>query len=216
MATSKKFVIPLEEQKEFDLMVQRANRRMQATFKYMQQEDIKDDKTQRALIGAYASAENWHTARTVFSRSKRFESEKDYQQYKRHVLQWGEGGDYIRSPENVKKDYYKAIIKALTTTAIDNANGVLDERGRLPGDLARKIKNLTLEQMVHFFDNDPTQTIEYAGWSSDDYIGVDEDEFVDITVSHLKALRQLYPKKRKKTTKKRKKKRTKRKSRKRK
>lgn len=202
MKKNNSFRVPESEEHEFDLLVQRANRRIKSSLKYIQQQDIKSEKVQRAMLGDYAHQENWHTKTTVFSRSKRFESEKDYQQYKRHVLQWGDENKNHRSEDALKEGYYKAIINALTTTAIDNANGVLTPRGRLPGDLARKIKNLSLEQMTHFFDDDPTETITNAGWSSDDYIGVDEEEFVNITVAHLKALRKLYPKKRVKSTKK--------------
>lgn len=188
-----KFVVPAGDRKEFDLLVQRANRRIKSSLKYIQQEDIKSDTAQRALVSDYVDQSSWHSAKTVFSRSKTFASEKAYKQYVRHISQWG-GKEFERSVDSVKEGYYKAIIQALTTTALDNGNGVLTEKGRLPSNLAKKIKDLSLEQMTNFFDHsDPTETIESQGWSSDEYIGVDRGEFVDITTAHINSLKQLFP-----------------------
>ena len=190
-----KFVVPAGDRKAFDLLVQRANRRLKSSLKYIQQEDIKSDTAQRALVSDYADQSSWHTSKTIFSRSKTFASEKAYRQYVRHISQWG-GEKFERSVESVKEGYYKAIIQALTTTALDNGNGVLTAKGRLPNNLAKQIKELTLEQMTNFFDHsDPTETIESQGWSSDEYIGVDRGEFVDITTAHINSLKQLYPEK---------------------
>lgn len=197
---SNKFTVPSADRKEFDLMVQRANRRIQASLKYIQKEGITSDNAQRALVSDYGDINTWHTSKTVFSRSKTFASEKAYRQFVRHVEQWG-GKEYDRSVERVKEGYYKAIVQALTTTAIDNGNGVLTAKGKLPGNLAKKIRELSLEQMANFFEHsDPTEDIEYQGWASDDYIGVDRGEFVDITTSHLNALKQLFPDKSPKKT----------------
>ena len=190
---SNKFVVPSADRKEFDLMVQRANRRIQASLKYIQNEGITSESTQRALVGDYSDVSAWHTSKTTFSRAKTFASEKAYNQFVRHVQQWG-GKEYERSVENVKEGYYKSIIQALTTTAIDNGNGVLTAKGKLPGNLAKKIRELSLEQMTNFFEHsDPTESIESQGWASEDYIGVDRGEFVDITVGHLNSLKQLFP-----------------------
>lgn len=215
---SNKFTVPSADRKEFDLMVQRANRRIQASLRYIQQNGIESDNAQRALVGDYADINAWHTSKTVFSRSKTFASEKAYRQYVRHVEQWG-GKNFERSVESVKEGYYKAIIQALTTTAIDNGNGVLTAKGTLPGGLAKKIRELSLEQMANFFEHsDPTEDIEYQGFRSDEYIGVDRGEFVDITTARLNALSNIFPNKApaKPTPKKKKRKSKKRKSKKRK
>lgn len=193
--TSKGYTIPAEDRKDFDLLVQRANRRIKASLKYIQKEDIKSESAQRALVSDYHDQSTWHTSKTVFSRSKTFASEKAYRSYLRHVEQWG-GASFDRSVDKVKEGYQKSIIQALTTTAIDNGNGVLTPSGRLPGNIAKQIKELSLEQLTNFFEHsDPTESIEYQGWASDMYLGVDRGEFVDITTSHLNALKQIFPSK---------------------
>ena len=205
MAKNERYVIPVEDRKEFDLLVQRANRRIKASLKYIQKEDIKSESAQRALVSDYHDQSAWHTTKTVFSRSKTFTSEKAYRSYLRHIEQWG-GASFDRSIEKVKEGYQKSIIQALTTTAIDNGNGVLTSSGRLPGNIAKQIKELSLEQLTNFFEHsDPTESIEYQGWASDMYLGVDRGEFVDITKAHLNALKALFPAKVKQQAKARKK-----------
>lgn len=200
MAKNERYVIPVEDRKDFDLLVQRANRRIKASLKYIQKEDIKSESAQRALVSDYYNQSAWYTSKTVFSRSKTFANEKAYRSFIRHVEQWG-GTSFDRSVTKVKEAYQKSIIRALTTTAIDNGNGVLTPSGRLPGGIAKQIKELSLEQLTNFFDHsDPTESIEYQGWASDMYLGVDSGEFVDITTAHLNALRTLFPAKPKKAT----------------
>ena len=218
--STNKYIVPENEQREFDLLVQRANRRVLSNLKQIEKNNITSENTVRSLMGDYADSKEWLTKKTPFSRAKKFNSEKDYRQYVRHISQWGaEGDDFTRSEDAIKERYYKSIIQALTTTAIDNGNGVLTKTGRLPGNLAKKIRELSLEQLTNFFDHsDPTESIESQGWGSENYIGVDREEFVDITKSHIDALKELFPdtnqttttktkkkKKAKKTAKKRKK-----------
>lgn len=209
MAKNKGFRVPIAEQIEFDRMVQRANRRIKASLKFIQKEEISDANTIRSLVSDYGDPVNWNTSKTIFSRSKWFESEKDYQQTKRHIEEWGKEGDkYDRSVESIKKGYYDNIIKALTTIAVDNP-GVMTKNGRLPGNLAKKIRELSLEQLTNFFEYaDPTEDIESQRFSSYDYLGVDRQDFVDITMARLNALKKIIPDKRvkeKKTIKPRKK-----------
>ena len=192
MAKSK-YTVPESERKEFDLLVQRANRRIKSNLKMIEKNNITSSTAKRALVSDYEDASSWHTEKTPFSRSKTFDSEKDYKQFMRHVSQWG-GEDFSRSEEAIRERYYKSIIQALTTTALDNGNGVLTKTGRLPGNLAKKIRELSLEQLTNFFDHaDPTESIETQGWGSDLYLGVDKKEFVDITVAHINALKQIFP-----------------------
>lgn len=202
MKTSK-FVVPKSDQREFDRLIQRANRRIQANLKYIQQEEIKSEVAKRALLGDYTSQSNWAGSKSPFSRSKTFASEKAYKQYLRHVEQWGAKGSYDRSEEKLKEGYYKAIINALTTTALDNGGGgILTKTGRLPNNLARDVKNMTLEQMTHFFaEADPSEDLEYMPYSGEDYIGVDRQTFVDITRSKINTLKKIYPDKTKTKTK---------------
>lgn len=191
-----KFIVPKDQQTEFDRLIQRANRRIKANLKYIQQEDIKSESATRSLVSDYNSPSNWHTQKTVFSRSKVFESEREYKQYRRHVEQWGaDTRDFDRSVTKIKQGYYENIIKALTTTAQDNGALIND---RLPEGLAEKIEKMTLEQLTNFFgDGDPTEDIENMRWGSDLYAGVDAGEFADITSAHINRLEKLYPAKQK-------------------
>ena len=215
MAKNNVFIVPADQQKEFNLLIQRANRRIKANLKYIQKEDIRSDTAIRALLGDYADQSTWHTEKTVFSRGKVFSSEKAYNQYVRHVMKWGDP-DESRTVDNVKKGYYKAIINALTVTAIDNGGGgILTKKGNLPAGIAKEVQDLTLEQMTHFFgEADPADDLEYLPYSGEDYVGVDRQMFVDITKAKLNALRKIYPdrnpKPKKKVTKKRKKRKSKR------
>lgn len=198
MKSNKGFTIPRDNWREFDNLVQRANRKILSNMAYIQKEDIKSDVTKRALLSDYADTTAWHTQKVTFSRSKRFGSQKEYEQTIRHLRKWGDSSfeDY-KDPEALKQGYYKSIIRALTTTAIENG-GILDERGNLPRNIKRRIKNLSLEQMANFFDHgDPSEQLEKQGFSSDDFLGVDEDEFNETLDGMLNKLRQLYPKKRK-------------------
>ena len=191
------YTVPASERKEFDLLVQRANRRILSNMKYIQQEDIKSQTAQRALVGDYMDKGEWAGSTAVFSRSKSFTSESAYKAFVRHIEQWGASGDkgeFARSRDTLREGYEKAIIKALTTAAIDNGNGVLTKQGRLPANLAKEIRSLSLEQLTNFFDHaDPTEDLEVQRFSSYDYLGVDRGEFVDITRARLNALKQLYP-----------------------
>lgn len=189
-----KFIVPLADQKEFDRMVQRANRRIQANLKFIQEENISSPAAQRALAHDYIDVGAWHTSKTVFSRSKIFDSENDYKAFIRHVKQWGDKRKYDRSVDAIKEGYVKAAVRALTTVAIDNGNGILLKNGRLPGNLVNKIRGLSLEQLSNWFAHgDPGEEVETQGWKSDLYIGVDRGEFVDITLNHINNLKQLYP-----------------------
>ena len=196
MKKNDKFIVPKKDRKNFDRLVQRANRRIQRNLKYIAEEGIESKTAQRALLSDYAERSNWATEKTVFSRSKTFESEKDYKQFLRHVKQWG-AKTYDREPEKLKKGYYKAIINALTTTAIDNGGGgILTKSGRLPANLAKQVKEMSLEQMTHFFaEADPAEDLEYMPYSGEDYIGVDRQQFIDITESKLNTLKKIYPSK---------------------
>ena len=195
------YKVPAELRQDYNLLVQKANRQIMKNLKYIQKEDIKDNRVHGALLGVKVDHASWHTQKTPFSRSVVFRSrttedgrkitaEQQFKSYMRTLERYSE-----RDIEEVREGYYKNIIKSLTTLAIETGN--LDEKGKLPANLARRIKNLSTEQLIHFFDDDPTERIESLRWGSDDYEGADMDQFIDVTVGHLKALRQVYPKPRK-------------------
>lgn len=185
--------VPKDQQTEFDRMVQRANRRIKASLKYIQQENIKSDHTIRSLVSDYGDPSTWATSKTTFSRSKWFNSEKDYKDFKRHVGEWGAKDTFARDPEEIKADYVEAIIKSLTKVAVDNP-GVMTKNDRLPGNLSKKIRELSLEQLTEFFEYaDPTEDIESNRFSSVDYEGVDREDFVAVTMARLNGLKELVP-----------------------
>lgn len=206
------FIVPESDRLEFDRMIQRANRRIKASLKYIQEEDIKTENAKRALVGDYSTTSAWHTQKTPFSRSKHFSSKKAYEQYKRHVLQWGDVKNH-RDVESVKDGYYKAIIKSLTTLAMESGASVLYKNGRLPVEVTRAVKSMTLEQMTHYFDEgDAGDDLDYLYYKWEDYAAVtDRDDFITVATSHINTVKQVYPTKEKTapTVKKKKKKRAK-------
>ena len=191
MAKTSKFIVPEKERREFDRMIQRANRRIKSNLRYIAQETIESESAQRALLGDYIDRSTWNTEKTVFSRSKVFDNEKAYNAYKRHVAQWGDVKP-SRTVDKVKEGYEKAIIKSLTTAAIDN--NIPLENGRLPGDIRNKVRNLSLEQMTHFFENsDPVDDLEYLPYSEVDFNGVDTAGYIDNVDTIINSLQQIYP-----------------------
>lgn len=189
-----KYRIPKSEDKEFDLLIQRANRRIKSQLKTIDKYGITQDSTKRSLIGIYSDPTEWQTQNAPFSRSKTFKSEKEYLQFKRHVSQWG-GEDFERSEDRIREKYVKVIIQALNKVALTSDNGgIFTKTGRLPGNLAKKIRELSLEQLTNFFEHaDPTEALETQGWGSDKYIDADRKQFVDVTVAHINTLKELFP-----------------------
>lgn len=193
MKNRNKFIVPADDQKDFDRMVQRANRRIKASLKYIQQEEIQDRNTQRALVGDYSDASNWATPKTIFSRSKSFESKKAYEQYKRHVLQWGDIKNH-RSIDEVKEGYYKAIIRSLDRLAQEANAPIHYKNGRLPVQITRAVKSMTLEQMTHYFDEgDASEDLDYLYYKWEDFAGIESrEEFISVALSHINTVKQVY------------------------
>lgn len=193
MAKNERFIVPESDQQAFDRMIQRANRRIKAGLKYIQQEDIKDRSTQRALVGDYADASNWATQKTIFSRSKSFESEKAYKQYVRHVQQWGDVKNH-RSVDEVREGYYKSIVRSLNTLAMESGAPVLYKNGRLPVEITRAIKSMSLEQMTHYFDEgDASDDLDYLYYKWEDFAGVtSREDFVSVALAHINTVKQVY------------------------
>ena len=203
--TVKGYTVPAGERTEFDRMVQRANRRIIANMKYIQQEEISSEGAKRALLSDYVDRGEWATEKTVFSRSIKFNSKREYESYKRHVMQWGASEQQRaayeaknnhtltdRTLDGIKEGYQKAIIKSLTDSAI--ANNIEFKNGRLPGNIVKKIRGLTLEQLTHFFENsDPIDDLEYLPYSEIDFNGVDSAGFVDNVDSIINGLKWVYP-----------------------
>lgn len=192
---SNRYVIPLSERAEYYKAVQRANRRIKANIEYMRKNGIVTQPAQRSLVSDYSDVDNWNSEKTPLSRRVTFNSEREYNQYLRRVLEWG-APDNPRSVENVKESYIKAIIRSLTTSAIDN--NIPLENNKLPGNIANKIRGLTLDQLTHFFDmDDPVADMDYLPYSEIDFNGVDRDGFVKNVDSIINSLKDVFPNKNK-------------------
>lgn len=191
------FIVPASERKDFRLLVQRANRTIQANLKMIENEKVETERTKRALLGDYVNKSAWSSQKTVFSRSIKFETERDYKAYIRHLQRWG-GSDSERSVSGTRGRIYKNIIKALNTTADIYGQGVKDESGYLPKEITDRLKKMSTEQLMNFFDiADPSEDIEYQSWSYEEFQeGVDRETFVDITVGRLNYLEQVVKDKR--------------------
>lgn len=202
MAKNNGFTVPAGEREIFKLLVQRANRTIQANLKYIQKEEIKTERGQRALLADFVDKSTWNTQKTAFSRGIKFTSEKAYNDYVRQLQRWG-GATAEKSIQGTRKQIYENIIKSLNTTADIYGQGVKDDSGHLPKEITDRLDNMSLDQLLNFFDiADPTEDIEHQSWSYEEYQeGVDRDTFVDITLTRLNYLEQIIPKKGKKTKK---------------
>lgn len=203
MATSN-YRVPKDRQREYERLVSRANSRIRANLAYIQQENITSKQTIRSLLGRYEDVSEWATENSTFHSRVIFKNKRDFDSYYRQVAKWGgietgekKRGRYITetpeaSIEGRKQGYYEAIIKSLTDSAIQN--NVPMENGRLPGNIANKIKELNLEQLAHFFDNDdPVADLEYLPYSEVDFNGVNSQEFVENVDTIINSLKQVYP-----------------------
>lgn len=203
MANSK-YRVPKNEQRAYERLVARANTRIRANLEYIQQEAIETEQTRRSLLGMYADRSEWYNEKVTFHDRVIFNSKQEYEQYKRNVEKWGgvetgrkKGNRYeIETPEasveGRKKGYYEAIIKSLTDSAI--TNNVPMENGKLPGDIAKKIKSLNVEQLAQFYDNDDAVAdLEYLPYSEVDFNGVSSSQFVENVDLIVNSLKQVYP-----------------------
>lgn len=193
---SKRYWIPKSDHQYFDALISAANAKIKANLEYIQKEDIRDPGTVRSLVADYGSRAEWATKNLVFTKHKyQFKDEKEYRATVRHLEKWTDPGNpYFKDPDALKEDYYKSIIRSLTTVAIENNVDILDERGHLPRSITQKIKGLTLEQMRNWFDHaDAADHIERNGFNSKDFLGVDREEFVETFDGLFNRLQSLFP-----------------------
>lgn len=197
MAKNNGFTVPAGERKDFKLLVQRANRTINANLRFIEKEDVQTGRAQRQLLGDYIDKNAWHTEKTAFSRGVRFDSEKAYKDYVRQLQRWGgEGAE--KSVKSTRQRVYENIVKSLNTTADIYGQGVKDDSGHLPKEITERLEKMSVEQLLNFFDiADPTEDIEHQSWSYEEYQeGVDRDTFVDITMTRLNYLEQVVKDKR--------------------
>lgn len=149
------FIVPTDARAEFRALIQRANRRIKSNLRYIDKNSITDHEVRTSLAADFTSKKTWETNTMPFSRSIKFASEKDYRDYVRHVKKWGEDrgskGDFHASPENLRRGYQDAIITALNTVATNKGISLEKWGGDLPPAMLEKIKNMSLQQLFHFF-----------------------------------------------------------------
>lgn len=208
MARNKKqsiYKIPEDDLREYRRLVQRANRQIYKNMKYIQQENIKSESTQRALLGHKADRAAWVSDKTPFSRAIKFKpittangrtisGEEQYKQYRRMLERFG-GDSAEHTPEAMKERYYQSIVRSLTTLAESSGATVMTKKGHLPKAVTNAIKSMTLEQMTHYFDEgDPSDDLDYIYYKWEDYDNVtSRKEFVDLTKRQINRLKEIYP-----------------------
>lgn len=209
---AKNFIVPKERQHEYKMLIQRANRRVKANLKYIQQQDITNEHTQRALVGSFSEKSKWATAKMPFSRSnkgryvwnadtgeqefKEFTSQKDFERYLDHLSKWGQetkkGERFSAHPEEIKENYKQAIIKALNQ--VKDHYSISLPNAQIPKEILNEIDSLSLEQITNFFANgDPSEDIEISQFSSDDFLYVETaEDFTDVVMSRLGQLKRFH------------------------
>lgn len=204
MAKSNIFIVPKEDRDEFNLFVQRANRRIKSNLKYITDNDIKDLRTTRALVSKYGDPINWATRTNPLSRSVKFKSKEDYEDFIEYANKWGEAvdkGQHHRGhPESIKADYKKAIIDALNRTLINK--NIPTENGQIPEDILKRIDNMTVEQLANFFGGEADEELENGAFDSDNVREGDPDSFTNYVNSQISWIERVYPNKPEKSKKK--------------
>ena len=184
--------VPKEEQHAYKMLVQRANRQIKKNLKYIEEHDIRTANTQRSLVFDYGDMANWATEKTTFSRSIKFESEKDYRQTMRHLTKFAN-----TSAPKLEKAYRDTIIDRLQDTAI-KYQIQLDEHGQVPQNIIDMLDDMTLEQLQQWFDiGDPEEDTEVQQYGSDDYAqiaGGTLQDFTDTTKTRVEWIKTAYPK----------------------
>lgn len=203
------FIVPKEQQHAYKMLVQRANRRVKSNLKYISQNKITNEHTQRSLVGGFTEHEKWASGRMPFSRSikgryiwdadreeqvfKEFTSEREFQQYLNHLEKWGkEGRTFDASPKQIKENYKSAIIKALNEVK-DHYN-ITMPGGQIPKEVLKELDSLSLEQITNFFANgDPSEDVEISQFSSDEFLDVtNAEEFTDVIKARIGALKKFH------------------------
>lgn len=206
---AKNFVVPKSEQHAYKMLVQRANRRVKSNLKYINQNKIRNEHTQRSLVGSFNEGDKWASRTMPFSRSNKgryvwnadteeqefreFQTETEFRQYLKHLEKWGkEGRTFDAHPKQIKANYKSAIIKALNEVK-DHYNITLPN-GQIPKEVIKEIDSMSLEQITNFFANgDPSEDMEISQFSSDDFLDVeDANDFKDVILSRINQIKRFH------------------------
>ena len=204
------YKVPKEEQEEYKLFIQRANRRIKQSYKYIQENDIKSWSTQRALMGQFADIFNWETRSNPLSRGTKFKDRETYEDFREFVDQWGaKTSNYDKSPASVRAEYRKSIINTLNRTIIKNQ--IPTENGQIPKQILNRLNRMTLTQLVNFYGDEFAEEMENHRFDSDgrgtDGSGKrnveagDLDSFVNYINKQIDWVRSAYPENRTRKTK---------------
>lgn len=183
----KGYTVPKSEQHAYKMLVQKANRHIKANLKIIEQYNINDRDVVRVLLNMYENPDNWATAKTPISRSVKFKNKTEYNQFVRHL-------------EKISKNtltgsiegYQKAILRTLEKIAISHNIQLVN--GKLPKEVIKAVKNMSFEQLVHWFNmGNVEEDIESAQFGSDDYAFVtDLEDFVDATLTRIADLKRVF------------------------
>lgn len=188
MAKSKTgFVVPKEDRDMYKLLVQEANRQVKRNLKYLEKNNISSTNTTHSLVFNYKDKTNWAGDKMIFTRSVKFDNQKEYTNYIKHLYSMVQ-----KKPQQLEKDYRATIVDRLQRTA--NVWGVDLPNNRVPDDLIKEVNSLNLEQLQNWFEiGDPEEDIEVSQYGSDDYFGVQSyEDFKDVTLTRIGWLKKAY------------------------
>lgn len=190
------YVVPTDARAEYRALIQRANRRVQANLKYIQDNEIRDNQVKTMLVGDFSSKRTWATPKMPFSSSTKFESKKAYDQYIRQVMKWGEDtgtkGSFPAAPDNIAGEYKESILKAINGLVRNKGISLEDWKGNLPPELMDELDSLSIEQMTHFFRSvDPSGEVEL--FDSDQVEYEEIDDFLTYIFGIVGEVKKFYP-----------------------
>ena len=202
------FVVPESERAEFRSFIQRANRRIKSNLEYIKQEKIKDQNLRQTLAFDFTRKKAWETAKNPLSSSFKFNSEKEYREFRGFMSRWGavgdKRGDFAVSPSNLLADAKTRIIKHLNGIYRNNDISLEKYGGNFPPEVMKFLDEMSLEQAYKFFDYvDASGEDEY---NYSDSLRLDTIESVtEYVESRIAVLKKFYPKPAKKPKKSRRK-----------
>lgn len=205
------YIVPKADQHHYKMLIQRANRRVKANLKYIRDNKITSEHTQRSLVGSFNDPEKWSSGRMPFSRSikgrylwnadseqmefKEFANKREFDRYISYLEKWGKqtnrGERFDAHPLQVKEDYKSAIVKALNQ--VKDQYSITLPGGQIPKEVLNAIDSMNLEQITNFFANgDPSEDIEISQFNSDDFLYVETaEDFTDVVVSRINAIKKF-------------------------
>lgn len=193
MAKNKGFKVPEAERKAYKLLVQQANRTIKSNFKYIEKNNITDNRVIERLVFDYADKENWmrnkkgEIGKSPLSRSIQFSSEREYRAYLHHLEKWGSSNARKKA-----EDYKKKVLDTLQRISIIHNIQLPDNK--IPDDIKKAIDSMSLQQLENWFElGSPAEDLEVSDTGSETYIGVnDYEHFRDLTFKRLGWIKKVY------------------------